>query len=346
MFSAATPAVVASGAVGVPFLFFAAADRESPPPGRAYGPRMLRRFAIVSLALAGPLAAKDNPIFTAADPDAVFVNGTVWIYPTHSERGANFFAFKLTPARTWEKIGPILDFKDVPWLQAERRRNLGAWAPCLAVKGLNYYFYYSVGPQSAGHPSRIGVAAGGSPAGPFKDSGNPLLTGGDGFEAIDPMVFQDPANRKYYLYAGGSAGAKLRVFELAEDMVSLRREIKVENPRYFTEGVFMHYEGGIYHLTYSHGNWKDATYSVHHSTSKSPLGPWEYRGEILKSDATHKGPGHHSIFKIPASGKWYIAYHRWQGVTGGGPYSGARVTAIDKLVHDPDGGIEPVVMTD
>lgn len=308
---------------------------------------MLRLSALMFLVTASLLPAKDNPIFTAADPDAVFLNGTVWIYPTHSERGANFFAFKMTPQRAWEKIGPILDFKDVSWLKADRKKRfLGAWAPCLAAKGSKYYFYYSVGPQSPEHPSRIGVAVGDSPSGPFVDSGKPLLTGGAGFEAIDPMVFQDPADRKYYLYAGGSAGAKLRVFELDATMVSFRREIEVQTPRHFTEGVFMHFEGGLYHLTYSHGNWKDATYSVHHSTSKSALGPWKYRGVILQSDATHKGPGHHSIFQIPSSGKWYIAYHRWQGVKGDGPYAGARVTAIDKLVPNPDGTIQPVVMTD
>jgi hypothetical protein len=38
-------------------------------------------------------------------------------------------------------------------------------------------------------------------------SGKPLVTGGNGFEAIDPMVFVDPKTKTPYLYAGGSAGA-------------------------------------------------------------------------------------------------------------------------------------------
>ena len=89
-----------------------------------------------------------------------------------------------------------------------------------------------------------------------------------------------------------------------------------------------------------------ATYSVHHATSKTPYGPWQYRGVILKSNDHHKGPGHHSIVQIPATGAWYIVYHRWNNRKGDGPYSGGREIAIDKLVHDPDGTIEPVVMTD
>lgn len=302
---------------------------------------------LISLLALAPLAAgAKNPILSGADPHAAVINGTVWIYPTHSERGKNFFAFKLTPDKKWEKTGPILDLKDVPWLNKERQRGLGPWAPCIAAKGSKYYFYYSVGPQSESSPSRIGVAVGNSPAGPFKDSGKVLLSGGNGFEAIDPMVFEDPASRKFYFYAGGSAGAKLRVFEMDDDMTGFRKEITVENPPKFTEGAFMHYFDGFYHLTYSHGGWKDSTYSVHHATSKSPVGPWDYRGVILKSDEHHKGPGHHSIIRYPADGPWHIIYHRWNNREGDGPYSGSRETAIDKLVHGKNGSIEPVIMTD
>jgi beta-xylosidase len=308
---------------------------------------MFRWLFLISLALLPLKVGAVNPVLAGADPHAAFLNGTVWIYPTaYSDNAKTFSAFRLTPEKTWEKLGPILDLKDVVWLKSENQRDLAPWAPCIAVKGTRYYFYYSVGPQRPNRPARIGVAVGTSPAGPFKDIGKPLLTGGNGFEAIDPMVFEDPASRKFYLYAGGSAGAKLRVFELDEDMTGLRKEIPIEPPKNFTEGVFMHFEGGFYHLTYSHGNWKDSTYSVHHSTSKSPTGPWDYRGVILQSDATHKGPGHHSIFQIPGSGKWYIAYHRWNHREGDGPYRGIRETCIDTLVHGPDGAIEPVKMTD
>jgi beta-xylosidase len=187
---------------------------------------------------------------------------------------------------------------------------------------------------------------GNSPAGPFKDSGKVLLSGGNGFEAIDPMVFEDPASHKFYFYAGGSAGAKLRVFELNENLTGFKKEIDVGQPENFTEGAFMHFEGGLYHLTCSHGGWKDASYSVHHSTSKSPTGPWQYRGVILISDDHHKGPGHHSIIHTPGSHQWHIIYHRWNNREGDGPYNGAPETCIDQLAHKPDGLIEAVVMTD
>ncbi len=300
----------------------------------------------ILLILTSVTARAKNPGFSGADPHAIVIDGRVWIYPTRAEGGKNFLAFESTDLKNWKKQGPVLDFKDVPWLNSEKRRDLGPWAPCLAIKGSRYYFYYSVGPQSEGRPSRIGVAEGNSPAGPFKDSGKALLTGGNGFEAIDPMVFGDPASHQFYFYAGGSAGAKLRVFELDDNMMTFRREIPVATPKNFTEGAFMHVQGGVYHLTYSHGDWQKSSYSVHHATSKSPLGPWEHRGEILKSDEHHKGPGHHSIVQFPSGGDWWIVYHRWNKRTGDGPYRGSRETCIDKLTHGPDGTIVPVVMTD
>jgi beta-xylosidase len=129
-----------------------------------------------------------------------------------------------------------------------------------------------------------------------------LLTGTEGFEAIDPIAFTDPKSGKSYLYAGGSAGAKLRVFELNPDLVSFASETSVETPPLFTEGVFMHRRDRRYYLSYSHGNWQRSSYSVHYATADSPTGPWTYRGAILVSDGKRKGPGHHSFIQSPLKG--------------------------------------------
>ncbi|WP_159317014.1 family 43 glycosylhydrolase, partial [Raoultella terrigena] len=131
------------------------------------------------------------------------------------------------------------------------------WAPGVATARGKWYLYYSVGPQNP-TPSRIGVAVADRPEGPYRDSGKPLVTGelvrdGRGFEAIDPMVFVDPRSGKAYLYTGGSAGARLRVWELNRDMISLAREVPVAQPPQFTEGAFMHERAGTYYLSYSHG---------------------------------------------------------------------------------------------
>lgn len=291
-----------------------------------------------------PLIAA-NPIFRGADPHAGVIDGKIWIHPTGGGRSTEFFAWSSKDFKKWEKHGPVFDLNDAPWVKDDGAPRHGAWAPCLIRANNKYYFYYSVGPQNP-TPSRIGVAAGDSPAGPFIDSGKPLLSGGNGFEAIDPYVFKDPKSGKHYFYAGGSAGAKLRVFELNADMVSFAREIEVETPRHFTEGVFVHVFKGKYYITYSHGRYRDHTYSVHYGTSSSPTGPWTYGGAILTSDTHHKGPGHHSLIHLPGTGQWIVVYHRWNRRSGDGPYDGERETCIDRLEHAADGSINPVVMTD
>lgn len=294
-----------------------------------------------------PSSPHPNPLLPGADPHAEVIDGEFWIHGTGlgPAKPGSFHAASSRDLRTWRIQGPVLDFADIPWIQEAKREESHAWAPCIARRHGKFYFFYSIGPQRPGSPAHIGVAVGHSPAGPFRDSGKALLTGGDGFEAIDPMVFEDPADGRWLLYAGGSAGAKLRVFELGADGISLAREFEVATPPYFTEGAFMHHHGGRYHLTYSHGRWRHHDYSVHHATSPSATGPWTYRGRILSSDATHKGPGHHSITRDPGDGRWKIFHHRWNNASGPGPYPGARSIAVEDLVHLEDGAIRPVIMT-
>lgn len=310
-------------------------------------PRLLLRFlfAVAALvSLTGPLRA--NPVMDGADPHAMVIGREYWLFPTEAHsRKPLFAAYRSSDLRSWRREGVILDLDTLPWVKADGAPSHGAWAPAMVERKGRYYFYYSVGPQNP-TPSRIGVAVADSPAGPFRDSGKPLLTGGDGFEAIDPMVFIDPQGGKAYLYAGGSAGAKLRVFELADDMVSFRREVAVRQPQEFTEGAFMHFREGLYYLSYSHGRWSDASYSVHYSTSRTPVGPWEYRGAILVSDATHQGPGHHSFVQNPVSKEWFIVYHRWETARKDPPFRGGRKIAVEKIGYDEKGAIRPVVMTD
>ena len=308
-------------------------------------PCTLAFFALVFCATAS--VGFSNPLFVGADPHAHAEGKTVWIYPTGGgPEGKAFYAFSSEDLKKWLRHGPVLRLRDVPWVEEIARSGRGtyAWAPAIIERDGKWYFYYSIGQK----PASIGVAVGDGPAGPFRDSGKPLLQdhGQRGFEAIDPMVFADPKSGKYYLYAGGSAGATLRVFEMNPDMVSFAKEVRVKTPQEFTEGAFMHYRDGLYYLSYSHGRWKNASYSVHYATSKTPVGPWTYRGAILTSDATRKGPGHHSFFVNPADGALYIAYHRYDGVRGSGPYDQVpRAVCIERVHYNADGTIRPIVMT-
>ena len=309
--------------------------------------RLICCFALL-LALPGAFGASiSNPLLPGADP-ACDQHRPDRLDLPHLEQGrgsAVLLPSPRTTCNTGNATAPVLDFAEVGWIKDDGQAQHFPWAPAVIERQGVFYFYYSVGPQRQA-PARIGVALGENPAGPFRDSGKPLLTGEKGFEAIDPMVFLDPQSGKYLLYAGGSAGAGLKVFELKDDLISIARELKTDRPPQFTEGAFMHYANGMYHFTYSHGRWREASYSVHYATAQTPTGPWTYRGALLESDATHKGPGHHSIIQDPANGKWLIVYHRWDGVIGDGPYPGTRRIAIERLEYGADGLIQPIRMTD
>jgi len=290
-----------------------------------------------------------NPIFAAADPHALVHGDRYWIYATSPRALSDpdrprLYAWSSPDLRRWTRSEPIFSFEGVDWIDDDGVERHGLWAPAVIERGGLWFLYYSVGPQNP-TPSRLGVAVGSGPTGPFRDSGRPLFTGGNGFEAIDPMVFTDPRTGTSYLYAGGSAGATLRVWELAPDMVSFAREVPVDQPPRFTEGPFMHERNGIYYLSYSFGNWDRATYSAHYATAPGPTGPWTYRGAILTSDATRKGPGHHSIVRNPRTDEWFIVYHRWER-TDDGPYQGDRQIAVQRLEYNADGTLRPIAMTD
>lgn len=312
--------------------------------------RMCQSVLVATSLMLGPAGAQaDNPDFQGADPFAMFIGNELWVFPTggpDKSWGPNRLGiWSSSDLESWKSRGEAIRSNSIPWIDEDGAPRHFLWAPSVLQQDGRWYFYYSVGPQKP-TPSRIGVGVADRPEGPYWDSGQPLLTGGDGFEAIDPMVFVDPKTKTPYLYAGGSAGATLRVFELNTDLVSVRREVKVDQPPQFTEGVFMHERGGIYYLSYSHGKWKSAGYSVHYATAPSPTGPWTYRGPIMISDELHQGPGHHSFVRDPKTGDWLIVYHRWEGSNQPDTFKGKRDIAIDRITYGADGNINPVKMTD
>lgn len=309
---------------------------------------MLRLLPLALLLGAAAPAPQGNPQFQGADPHAQMIGDELWVFPTGGPVGAwdadRFHAFSSRDLKTWRDRGELLRRDQIRWIRNDGAPERFMWAPGVASRGGKWYLYYSLGPNTP-KPSHIGVAVADRPQGPYRDSGRALLTGRQGFEAIDPMVFVDPKSGKAYLYAGGSAGSTLRVFELNRDMITIKREVKVDQPPNFTEGAFMHVRRGTYYLSYSHGRFNGPSYSVHYATASSPVGPWRYRGAILTSDATHKGPGHHSFVTTPA-GDSLIVYHRWENPAEPEPYKGERQVAVDRVSYGADGTIRPIVMTD
>lgn len=292
----------------------------------------------VSATATNPAPAIQNPILPShhADPYIGYLAGKYWIYPT-SEDTKSFRAFSSTNLIDWVDQGQVFNLSQSRWAT-----NGYGWAPCVVCLNSNYYFYYAMGGAAGWQDSKIGVAVGLTPIGPFADLGTPLVTSQTGsprVEAIDPMVFIDTDGRAY-LYYGGSAGANLGIRQLnTNDMTSFSGPLNVVTPSAFTEAPFMSKHNGIYYISYSNGNWETNTYNVRYAISSSPWGPWTYKGQILTSDCLHKGPGSHAFLQVPDTDRWYVCYHYWDSV-----YS-TRHTALDAFNYYPDGTIPAVTMT-
>jgi arabinoxylan arabinofuranohydrolase len=296
-----------------------------------------------------------NPVLEGfyADPDIIYSEktGKYYLYPTsdgfNSWSGTYFKAFSSNDLVDWKDEGVILDLpKDVNW----GKRN--AWAPAIMEKKVNgqyKYFYYFTAAQ------KIGVAVADHPAGPFVDSGKPLVdklpAGVKGGQQIDPDVFTDPQTGKSYLYWGNGymAGA-----ELNEDMVGLKPEtIKLLTPdKTFREGTHVFYRNGVYYFMWSEDDTRSENYRVRYGTATSPLGDLTVPASNLvlaKDPATGiYATGHNSVIQVTGKDEWYIVYHRFnypKGITMGQTAGFNREVCIDKMEFNQDGSIKPVMPT-
>jgi beta-xylosidase len=315
----------------------------------------LRVFNVIAVAFVlsvpGATAAQGalsgNPVLPGwyADPEAHVFAGRYWIYPTYSAPyGQQTFmdAFSSTDLVTWEKHPRVLDIRDVTWA----RRAL--WAPSIVEKDGWYYMFFGANDiQNDQQVGGIGVARSRTPSGPFVDYlGKPLIDKfHNGAQPIDQFVFQDSSGAHYIVYGGWR---HCNIARLNADFTgfvpfpdgSTFREI---TPTGYVEGAYMLQKDGKYYFMWSEGGWTGPNYAVAYAIGSSPLGPFERIGKILEQDpAVATGAGHHSVLQSPASGKWYIVYHRRPlGETD----RNHRVVSIDELRFDERGFILPVKIT-
>jgi hypothetical protein len=293
-----------------------------------------------------------NPVIEGyyADPEILWSakTGKYHLYPTSDGfpgwGGYYFKTFSSDDLMEWKEEGVIIDLgKDVSWADGN------AWAPAIIEKEGKYYFYFSGG--KSGEPKKIGVAVADDPAGPFRDSGKPLIDfkpeGVRGGQEIDPDVFTDPATGKSYIYWGNGYMAAA---ELGGDMVSINRNsVRVMTPdRTFREAVYVFHRGGVYYFLWSEDDTGSPNYKVRYATSSSPLGPLtipENNIVIMRDDAKGIfGTGHCSVLQIPDTDRWYLVYHRISRPDGmSKPYPGVvREVCIDELKFDDNGNIERI----
>lgn len=253
------------------------------------------------------------------NPDAPKYPGIDWSHPTP-------FIQKMIQRDLENGVDMKAKFEEAEKEEKEKPALLFA-SDCLERNG-KYYLYFCMPDDSEG------VAVSDRPEGPFTDPIQ-LPCGG-----IDPAIFIDDDGQAYYYWGQlFSHGVKLN-----EDMISFNRDeivddLVTEEEHFFHEGSSMRKIGDTYYYVYADMERGKPT-SLGYSTSKSPMGPFTYRGIIIDNDGCDPASwnNHGSIECV--NGQWYVFYHRCsRGV------QQHRRLCIEKIEILEDGTIPEVKMT-
>ena len=315
-------------------------------------------------------AAAQNPVigdqFTA-DPTARVFGDRVYLYPSHDifpPEGArqdwfcmaDYHVFSSDNLTDWTDHGVIVTQNAVPWVRTD---SYAMWAPDCVCRDGKYYFYFPAAPKD-GRGFAVGVATADRPEGPFMCEPLPIA----GISGIDPCVLLDNDGQAYIYWSGmGIRGARLKanMKELADPLQEIampRREGMPEMPPMkvggeemkglpdgFKEGPFVFRRGDWYYLTFpwvrgETGEGKNPTETLAYAMSRSPLGPWDFKGIIMAEHANHCWTNHHSIVEF--RGQWYLFYHHNDFSLRDDKRRSAR---IERITFRPDGTIGEVVPT-
>lgn len=324
------------------------------------------RILLSLLAVATLSVSAQNPIvrnqFTA-DPTARVFNGRVYLYPSHDIPApssvskiaghqasewfcmADYHVFSSDNLTDWQDHGVIVSQEQVPWGKPDA---YSMWAPDCVEKGGKYYFYFPNAPKS-GRGFAIGVATADSPTGPFRIAAEPIR----GVMGIDPCVLVDTDGTAYLYWSGmGIRGARLK-----DNMTELDGELETVTfpqggtmqvggqqmqglPDGFKEGPFAFRRGDWYYLTFPWVRKEKGTETLAYAMSRSPLGPWDFKGVFMAEHADSCWTNHHSF--VEYQGQWYLFYHH-------NDYSPLvdkrRSACVERVTFRKDGTIQEVKPT-
>lgn len=285
-----------------------------------------------------------------ADPAPMVWNDTVYLYTTHDENDADNFKmldwllYTSTDMVNWEDHGAVASLDAFSW----RTRDNGAWALQVIPRNGKFYMYCPL------HGHGIGVLVSDSPYGPFVDPiGKPLVWQPEHWYDIDPSPYIDEDGQAY-LYWGNPYAYCIK---LNEDMISTEGDImvstaggkmvSVNTPGVKPEAIPTYQEGPwIYSRRNDLGekNYYLAFAStccpegIGYAMSKSPMGPWTFKGDIMartpKTRGNHPGiidyKGHSYCFGLnyDLKNRTIPEHHERRSVTGA------------EMHYNPDGTIQ------
>jgi len=248
-------------------------------------------------------------------------DGTYWVYATQAVSGDRHVNIQVAHTRDLVHYESPADALPTKPTWASTTQNF--WAPHAVQNGPEDFVLYYAADPDAKTGMCIGVARAKSAAGPFTDSGKPLVCG-KGFTTIDAFVLDDPQSKKRYLY-WGSNSAPFVARELTADGLAFApgsavHEVFRGDPAQpyerLIEGPWIMIKDGYYVLFYSGDNCcgKNASYAVLVARSKSALGPFTRRDAahggpvMLEKNERWLAPGHNAIATDDKGQDW-IVYH-------------------------------------
>ena len=313
---------------------------------------ILITLAGAALAISSALAG--NPVVTSiftADPSGRVFGHRLYVYTSHDEADATYWdmvdwrLLSTDDLVTWQDHGSIFRVKDFAWA------SRWAWAPDCVMANGKYYLFLPV------DRTKIGVAVGDSPAGPFKDAiGKALLDNAvspeAGAEPIDPAVLLDDDGQAY-LYFGCRQPMVARLDAALTAVVGPLQTVPLLDaqgrpvpqaapgkdpvlPAGYGEAPFVFKREGKYYFVYSTGWGPECT--LVYAIGRHPTGPLTYAGKVMNHVAcvTHHG----SV--VAFKGKWYVLYHTSE-LSHGNTFR--RSVCIDELTFGADGLINTVTAT-
>lgn len=282
-----------------------------------------------------------NPIFKhlfTADPAPVVWDDELWLFTGHDAKGGqnnyimpDWCIFSTKDMKHWREYPRTLKATDFKWNDSKQ-----AYAAHPVRRNGKYYLYVST------NWCGIGVAVADRPEGPYVDAlGKPLLTNRDCFDSkhswacIDPAIFIDDDDQAWIFWGNRECYyAKLKP-NMTEIDGPVKRVNLHPNGLDYTEGPWVHKQGGKYYLSYATGFPEKLAYAV----ADRIEGPYHTRG-LLAETAGNSNTTHPGIVQF--KGKWYLFTHDGTLQDNGGGTSYSRSVTVYNLKHNADGTIEKV----
>jgi beta-xylosidase len=257
------------------------------------------------------------------DPAVVRAGRDYYLTGTSNRNPDAFPLLRSRDLETWTEAGHIFPAGKRP---AWTKPGGFFWAPEIHRVAGRYVVYYTA--EDRAGKLALGAAWAKSPKGPWTDLGRPMLSN-PGVGLIDGHPFRDADGRLYFYWKEDSNGlepkkpTRLLVRELRPDGLGFKgraRRVLVNDLPWegeLVEGPWVVRRGGWYYLLYSANAFFDGRYAVGAARARSPLGPFEKKGEpILRTDERWVGPGHGMVLR--RQGRDYYVHHAWRpGQVGG-----------------------------